>query len=313
MERVHADVRVTAPVTAELVAHALREAVKFLLFVRQQIPASYDELRAALLQTVGPEAMGLPSAREADGALASPVSSPVGAKRKRVTSVERAALKLFREMDAALGCLTPEMLRAFEPSRVALFLGSTPARPKEMFVFSLAELYARGGYASQDREESPEARRALGNAGRRVVRECLPAVSRCSPASAVGKAFVMVRARGVALARAGAHTATSRVRRSTVPNGRITSHRHPHHSVIIRSKDGAKTKRKPSRLRHFLTAHASTRTRIVFHSVLPYRATHRSPTRSAAARSSRSIPKSKICTAPTGPPCRRSSPWSPRS
>jgi hypothetical protein len=119
--------------------------------------------------------------------------------------------------------------------------------------------------------------------------------------------------RGVALARAGAHTATSRVRRSTVPNGRITSHRHPHHSVIIRSKDGAKTKRKPSRLRHFLTAHATTRTRIVFHSVLPYRATHRSPTRSAAARSSRSIPKSKICTAPTGPPCRRSSPWSPRS
>ena len=128
MERVRADVRVTAPVTAELVAHALREAVKFLLFVRQQIPASYDELRAALLQTVGPEAMGLPSAREATGALTSPVSSPVGVKRKRVTSVERAAVKLFREMDAALGCLTPEMLRAFEPSRVALFLGSTPAR-----------------------------------------------------------------------------------------------------------------------------------------------------------------------------------------
>ena len=49
MERVRADVRVTAPVTAELVAHALREAVKFLLFVRQQIPASYDELRAALV------------------------------------------------------------------------------------------------------------------------------------------------------------------------------------------------------------------------------------------------------------------------
>ena len=65
MERVRADVRVTAPVTAELVAHALREAVKFLLFVRQQIPASYDELRAALLQTVGPEAMGLPSPRDA--------------------------------------------------------------------------------------------------------------------------------------------------------------------------------------------------------------------------------------------------------
>ena len=161
MERVRADVRVTAPVTAELVAHALREAVKFLLFVRQQIPASYDELRAALLQTVGPEAMGLPSAREATGTLASLGSSPVGAKRKRVTSVERAAVKLFREMDAALGCLTPEMLRAFEPSRVALFLGSTPARPKEMFVFSLADVNARGGYARHDREESPETTRAF--------------------------------------------------------------------------------------------------------------------------------------------------------
>ena len=142
--------------------------------------------------------MGLPSAREATGALTSPVSSPVGAKRKRVTSVERAAVKLFREMDAALGCLTPEMLRAFEPSRVALFLGSTPARPKEMFVFSLADVNARGGYARHDRDESPEATRALGNAGRRVVRECLPAVSQCAPASAVGKAFVMVRARGEA-------------------------------------------------------------------------------------------------------------------
>ena len=192
MERVRADVRVTAPVTAELVAHALREAVKFLLFVRQQIPASYDELRARL-QTVGPEAMGLPSAREATGELTSPVSSPVGAKRKRVTSVERAAVKLFREMDAALGCLTPEMLRAFEPSRVALFLGSTPARPKEMFVFSLADVNARGGYARHDRDESPEATRALGNAGRRVVRGAY-AVSQCAPASAVGKAFVIARA-----------------------------------------------------------------------------------------------------------------------
>ena len=38
----------------------------------------------------------------------------------------------------------------------------------------------------------------MGNAGRRVVRECLPAVSQCAPASAVGKAFVMVRARGEA-------------------------------------------------------------------------------------------------------------------
>lgn len=198
MERVRADVRVTAPVTAELVAHALREAVKFLLFVRQQIPASYDELRTALLQTVGAEAMGLPSAREATSAVTNPVSSPVGAKRKRVTSVERAAVKLLREMDEALGCLTPEMLRTFEPSRVALFLGSTPARPKEMFVFSLADVNTRGGYARNDWERGAEATRALGSAGRQVVRECLPAVSQCAPASAVGKAFLMVRARGEA-------------------------------------------------------------------------------------------------------------------
>ena len=49
MERASAEVRVPAPVTAELVAHSLREAVKFVLFLRQQMPYSYDDFKSSLM------------------------------------------------------------------------------------------------------------------------------------------------------------------------------------------------------------------------------------------------------------------------
>jgi hypothetical protein len=35
-----------------------RETIKFLLFVRQQMPYSYDDLRSAMLNAVGAEALG---------------------------------------------------------------------------------------------------------------------------------------------------------------------------------------------------------------------------------------------------------------
>ena len=41
--------KVPAPVTAELVTHALKEAVKFLLYIRQQMPCAYDDLKSSLL------------------------------------------------------------------------------------------------------------------------------------------------------------------------------------------------------------------------------------------------------------------------
>ena len=152
------------------------------------------------------------------------------------------------------------------------------------------------------------ARGAVGHEGTtrgRVVPASPRSRSRGRPAPARA-----ARRRPRARRRAHCHVARSALDRSERTNHESSSSTSLRHHPL---PSGAKTKRKPSRLRHFLTAHASTRTRIVFHSVLPYRATHRSPTRSAAARSSRSIPKSKICTAPTGPPRRRSSPWSPRS
>ena len=194
MERTRASPRVAAPVTAELMAHALREAVKFLLFVRQQMPSSYDELRTALLDTVGADAMGLQEDGQEDGQeddTVSPGSSKVSGKRKRVTSVERAATKLFREIESMVGCLTPELLEAHRPERVALFLGSTPNRPKEMFVFELNSVQ-RNGYTPW--VQTPEATRVVGNAGRRLVRECLPAVAQCPP-GATTKAFLMFKAK----------------------------------------------------------------------------------------------------------------------
>jgi hypothetical protein len=95
-----------------------------------------------------------------------------------------------------VGCLTPELLLAADPRSVALFLGPTPARPKEMFVFGLDAVRESGGYRGVS-TEPPEARaRSVHNAGRRMVRECLPPVSRCPPASTRTKAFLMLEARG---------------------------------------------------------------------------------------------------------------------
>ena len=49
METSSTTVRLPSPVTSTLIAHAMKEVVKFLFFVRQQTPSSYDELRTWLL------------------------------------------------------------------------------------------------------------------------------------------------------------------------------------------------------------------------------------------------------------------------
>ena len=59
MERTRDEVRIPSPATAELVAHTLKEVIKFLLYVRQQLPCSYDDLRSGLEESMGPEALGV--------------------------------------------------------------------------------------------------------------------------------------------------------------------------------------------------------------------------------------------------------------
>ena len=58
MERTRDEVRIPSPATAELVAHTLREVIKFLLFVRQQLPCSYDDLKGGLVESLGAEVLG---------------------------------------------------------------------------------------------------------------------------------------------------------------------------------------------------------------------------------------------------------------
>jgi hypothetical protein len=55
METSSTTVRLPSPVTSTLVAHAMKEVVKFLFFVRQQTPSSYDELRTWLLARPRPQ------------------------------------------------------------------------------------------------------------------------------------------------------------------------------------------------------------------------------------------------------------------
>ena len=190
MERTAATLTVPSPVTAEVLAHALREVIKFLLFVRQQMPASYDELRATLLDSLGPAPIGLPADPTDPGV--HPPASP-GRKRKRVSSADRAAARLFREIEATLGCLTAATLRRARPDDVILFLGATPLRPKEIFTFDLRALAEK--YAANAAADAPGAARTADNAARRAIRECLPAVSASPPATSAMKAFVFLRAR----------------------------------------------------------------------------------------------------------------------
>eukprot|EP00740_Mantoniella_antarctica_P001508 CAMPEP_0181360884 /NCGR_PEP_ID=MMETSP1106-20121128/6948_1 /TAXON_ID=81844 /ORGANISM="Mantoniella antarctica, Strain SL-175" /LENGTH=209 /DNA_ID=CAMNT_0023474275 /DNA_START=78 /DNA_END=704 /DNA_ORIENTATION=+ len=207
MELHETEVKVPAPVTAETVVHSLREVIKFLFFVRQQMPCSYDDLKSSLLAAVGAEALGLPATEEvgadsrvevqgAEGARA----APAPAARPRATSRERLAVKFFRELDALLGCLTPELLQTLRPTEVALFFGSSSLRPREIFSFALEQLPAP--YATHC--SVPSAERVVANAARRVIRECIPTVASCPPAASAMTAFLMVKAPCRALSDSGA-------------------------------------------------------------------------------------------------------------
>ena len=169
MERTAATLTVPSPVTAEVLAHALREVIKFLLFVRQQMPASYDELRATLLDSLGPAPIGLPADPTDPGV--HPPASP-GRKRKRVSSADRAAARLFREIEATLGCLTAATLRRARPDDVILFLGATPLRPKEIFTFDLRALAEK--YAANAAADAPGAARTADNAARPPFESAFP-------------------------------------------------------------------------------------------------------------------------------------------
>jgi hypothetical protein len=135
--------------------------------------------------------MGLPVVEEVGGDRGGDMGEAAApAKRKRMSSSERSAVKFFKELEPLLQCLTPELLRALHPTEVAVFLGSTPLRPKEIFSFALDEFAA----AYEPHRAGSSADKVIDNAARRLVRECLPSVSSCPPASSAMKVFLMVRA-----------------------------------------------------------------------------------------------------------------------
>lgn len=118
------------------------------------------------------------------------------AKRRRISSSERLAVRFFKELEALLGCLTPDVLRALRPAEVAIFLGSNPLRPKEIFSFTLHDEFAASYHPHDDPTtvKDDAQRKIIGNAARRVIRECLPAVAACPPpASSSLKVFLMMR------------------------------------------------------------------------------------------------------------------------
>ena len=73
---------------------------------------------------------------------AAPPAITTTTKRKRMSSSERLAVRFFKDLDVLLGSLTPDVLRALRPTEVAIFLGSTPLRPKEVFTFALDDAFS---------------------------------------------------------------------------------------------------------------------------------------------------------------------------
>ena len=76
-----------------------------------------------------------------------------------------------------MGCLTPDLLRRVQPTTVALFLGTSPLRPKEIFSFVLTDL--EGEYPPQGTGAGAE--KLVANAARRCIRQCLPVVASSTP------------------------------------------------------------------------------------------------------------------------------------
>ena len=75
-------------------------------------------------------------------ATATATATTTTTKRKRMSSSERLAVRFFKDLDALLGSLTPDVLRALCPTEIAIFLGSTPLRPKEVFTFALDDAFS---------------------------------------------------------------------------------------------------------------------------------------------------------------------------
>lgn len=140
---------------------------------------------------VSPELLGLTVDGHVDAEGVDRDLAPL-AKRKRMSSSERQAVKFFRELETLLGCLTPELLRTLRPTKIALFLGTTPLRPKEIFSFSLDRIPT----SYEPHHPEPAMEKVVDNAGRRLIRECIPIVASCAPASAPLKAFLMIKAKG---------------------------------------------------------------------------------------------------------------------
>ena len=153
MERTRDEVRIPSPATAELVAHTLREVIKFLLYVRQQLPCSYDDLRSGLEESMGPEALGVGEGQRRADILP-------GLKRKRATSGERRSLKLFKALEAMLSRITPQMLQETRATELALLLGSTPLRQGDVHLRAerrvelLRAVRARARYRKNDGQRS---------------------------------------------------------------------------------------------------------------------------------------------------------------
>ena len=93
-----------------------------------------------------------------------------------------------------LAALTPRALEAFDVTEVAVFLGSTPLRPREIHAFKLETV--RGRYdAPTTRTDGWD--KALSNAGRKAVRECLPTLAGLPACDAVTRAFLMIRGKAM--------------------------------------------------------------------------------------------------------------------
>ena len=131
-------VALSAPrITASICSRIARDLVKFILYMRQQIPCPYDELKAEM--------------EEKHQSSTDPSDSSNRRKKKILSSKARRMKSLIEETDSLLESLDVSLFQNFRISEVLFLLGPSIYSPKE--VYSL--VFSNRDSQSSDEEFSP--------------------------------------------------------------------------------------------------------------------------------------------------------------
>eukprot|EP00741_Cyanophora_paradoxa_P011480 tig00020560_g11091.t1 len=126
------DVPLPTPLSAYTSSILVRELIKYLLFMRQQIPCTYDEFKRCLQQDCG------------EGGIPGKSGPRASLQLRRRLKLVHSAESLFQSVEAAFATNTCI-------SSVMISMGSSPVSPRELYVIKFANEWSlRGQHGAVD-------------------------------------------------------------------------------------------------------------------------------------------------------------------